>query len=146
MRRLLSLIFLLGLGFVVAVLGTRGADSIEQTPAPVMSMRFFELRPGVKPKAFESFVRTELADALGRGADGMKMHIFKGDRGERKGAYILVWEFDSVATRDRCFPREGRGSSPLFQGVWQRIKGAMSKFKSYVQERDSYTDYVAVSK
>ena len=131
---------------VASALWGRAADSAETPSAPVLSMRAFELKSGVKPGDFENFVRTELADAMGKGADGLKMHIFKGDRGERKGAYILVWEFDSIATRDRFFPREGRGGGPPFQEVWQRIKGAMSKFNSYVQERESYTDYVAVSK
>jgi hypothetical protein len=138
--------FVLGLVFVAAAFWARGADPVEKSTAPVLSMRVFELRPGVKAEAFEGFVRTELAEAVGKGTGGMRMHIFKGDRGEHKGAYILVWEFDSVATRDRYFPREGRGSGQPFQEVWKRIKGAMGKFNSYVQEQESYTDYVAVSK
>jgi hypothetical protein len=146
MRQPFFLIFLVGMALVTAALPARGGDSAEPSTAPVLSMRVFDLKPGVKAEDFETFVRTELTDVLGKGANGMAMHIFKGDRGERKGKYILIWQFDSVATRDRYFPREGHGSGPPFQEVWQRIKGAMHKFSNYVQERESYTDYVALSK
>jgi hypothetical protein len=146
MMRPIVLLSVLGTAFVAAALWARGADPAEKAPVPVLSMRVFALRPGVKAEDFEGFVRTELADAVGKESGGMKMHIFKGDRGTRKGAYILVWEFDSVSTRNQYFPREGRGSGAAFDEIWQRIKGAMSKFNRYVQEEETYTDYVAVTK
>ena len=69
----------------------------------------------------------------------------RGDRGEHKGRYVLVWEFESVAARDQCFPKEGAGSSVAFREAWSRIRVMHNKFGSYVKEKNGYTDYVLVS-
>jgi hypothetical protein len=121
------------------------AEAADAKPAhPDYSMREFELKSGVNPQQFEAFVQTELAKATGADS-GMKLHILRGDRGDRKGAYLLVWEFDSVAARNRYFPKEGGGSSADYQQAWDHIKTVMSKFSSYVNEHFAYTDYVQIS-
>src|SRR5258708_1448380 len=96
MRRELELCFL-ALVLLCAIAGLVPKAANQNRQAAVLSMREFELKPGIKPEAFENFVRDELAAAVAQGKIGMKMHVMKGDRGERKGRYVLVWEFDSVA-------------------------------------------------
>ena len=140
-RPILTLCLLMG----AAGLLVSGADPEEKTPAPVLSMREFELKPGVRAAEFEKFVRGDLAQTVARNVRGMKIEILKGDRGDRKGAYILVWEFDSVATRNRFFPREGGLGGPPFKEAWEQIRTVMGKFKGYVKDLGSYTDYVVVS-
>jgi hypothetical protein len=83
--------------------------------------------------------------SVAKDAAGMKMRILKGDRGARKGRYMLVWEFDSVASRNVYFPREGGFASDAFREAWKRMSAVMDKFKSYVKEPSDYTDYVVVS-
>jgi hypothetical protein len=141
-----TILFLLGLLTCAAPLLVSGADSETNAPAPVFSMREFELKPGVNASDFEQFVRGEMAATVAKNVKGMKIQILKGDRGERKGGYILVWEFDSVATRNLFFPREGGGSGPPFQEAWDHIKTVMGKFKSYTRDPSAYTDYVVVSR
>ena len=140
-RRVLTLLCLL----IGAALLVSGANPEEKPPAPVLSMREFELKPGVRAAEFEKFVRGDLAQTVARNVRGMKIEILKGDRGDRKGAYILVWEFDSVDARNRFFPREGGLGGPPFKGAWEQIKTVMGKFKGYVKDLGSYTDYVVVS-
>jgi hypothetical protein len=125
--------------------GASGADAETNISPPILSMREFELKPGVKASDFERFVQGELAATVAKNVKGMKIKILKGDRGERKGGYILVWEFDSVADRNRFFPKEGGGSSPAFQDAWDHIKAVMGKFKNYTKDLSAYTDYVVVS-
>jgi hypothetical protein len=133
-------LLLLSAAFLVRAAGTN-----QPAAGPVLSMRAFELKPGVKSAVFEDFVRQQLPAALGPDAAGMKMRILKGDRGERKGAYLLVWQFDSVATRDRYFPREGGGSSQEFQGAWKQMLAALEKLRPYVKDPNGYTDYVEIT-
>jgi hypothetical protein len=129
----------------LAGLIVRAAEPTDAEPAhPVYSMREFELKSGVKPEQFEAFVQTELAKAVGTDS-GMKLHILRGDRGDRKGAYLLVWEFDSVAARNRYFPKEGGESNAEYQKAWDHMKTVMSKFSNYVNEHFAYTDYVQIS-
>ncbi len=122
-----------------------GAALETKASAPVLSMREFELRPGVDAVEFERFVRGEMAGTVAANVKGMKVQVLKGDRGRRKGDYMLVWEFDSVATRNQFFPREGGFGGPPFQEAWDRIKTVMGKFRSYTREQSGYTDYVVVS-
>jgi hypothetical protein len=122
-----------------------GADSARKEATPVISVREFELRPGAKAEEFERFVRGEFGAAAVAGRPGVKLRVMKGDRGERKGGYILVWEFDSLATRNECFPQEGGWASSDFRGTLRGLKSAMDKFYGFVKEESSYTDYVTVS-
>ena len=50
-----------------------------------------------------------------------------------------------AAARDRCFPKEGAGSSVAFREPWTRIRVMHEKFGSDVKEKNGYTDYVLVS-
>jgi hypothetical protein len=129
----------------IAVLLVRAVDSTRQSSQPVISVREFDLRSGIKPEEFETYVRQELTHALSQAKTGMRFRILKGDRGDRKGAYLLIWEFDSLAARNEFFPKEGGGASPACQQTWKRIKLAMEKFSIYVKEKHGYTDYVTVA-
>lgn len=129
----------------LAVVLLRGAETGGQGNSPVISVREFELRSGVKPEEFENYARQELTRALSQAKTGTRFRILKGDRGDRKGGYLLIWEFESVAARNEFFPKEGGGASPACQQAWKRIKLAMEKFSIYVKEKRSYTDYVIVA-
>jgi len=145
MHRHRSILALCCLFSISTTLLVRAADPDLKAPAPVLSIREFELKPAVKAEEFEGFVRREMAGVAGTDAAGMKVHILKGDRGARKGRYILIWEFDSAATRNLYFPREGGAASPAYQQVWKRMRAVMDKFSTYVKETPAYTDYVRVS-
>lgn len=123
----------------------RATGSEKSVPEPVFSIREFELRSGVKPEDFENYVQQELTHALSQAKTGAHFRILKGDRGDRKGGYILIWEFESVAARNEFFPKEGGGASAACQQQWKRIKLALEKFSIYVKEKHSYTDYVTVA-
>jgi hypothetical protein len=129
---------------LVAVIFVR-AETRKDSERPVISVREFELRSGVKPEEFENYARQELTHALSAAKTGTRFRILKGDRGDRKGGYLLILEFESVAARNEFFPKEGGGASPACQQAWKRIKLAMEKFNIYVKEKRSYTDYVTVA-
>jgi hypothetical protein len=129
----------------LAIVLVRAEESGGQGNSAVISVREFELRSGVKPEEFENYARQELTRALSQAKTGTRFRILKGDRGDRKGGYLLIWEFESVAARNEFFPKEGGGASPACQQAWKRIKLAMEKFSIYVKEKRSYTDYVTVA-
>src|SRR5215813_12714699 len=144
MRRHLSTILIVCLIAFCAVAFVRAVETGKDGGSPVISIRAFELRSGVKPEEFEKYAREELTRALSQAKRGTRFRILKGDRGDRKGGYLLIWEFESVAARNEFFPKEGGAASPACQQAWKRIKLAMEKFSIYVKEKRSYTDYVMV--
>jgi hypothetical protein len=145
MYRIHSFIAIGCLCCVSAAVAVHAADLETKPSSPVFSMREFELKPGVKAVDFDAFVRKEMAGAIAKDVTGMKMLVLKGDRGARKGAYLLVWEFDSLAVRNHYFPKEGGWNNPAFQQVLNQMQGVMDKFSAYVREQAVYTDYVTVS-
>jgi hypothetical protein len=145
MNRIHSIIAIGCLCCISAAVAVHAADLEIKPSGPVFSMREFELKPGVKAEDFDAFVRKEMAGVIAKDVTGMKMRILKGDRGARKGAYLLVWEFDSLAARNHYFPKEGGWSNPAFQQVLNQMRAVMGKFSAYVREQAAYTDYVTVS-
>ena len=145
MRRNLIAILIASVIVSLTVVLVRGVESAAPAACPVLSVREFELRSGVKPEEFENYARQELTRALSQAKTGAHFRILKGDRGDRKGGYLLIWEFESVAARNEFFPKEGGGASPACQQSWKRIKLALEKFSMYVKEKHSYTDYVTVA-
>jgi hypothetical protein len=138
-------VFIVCLIAFCAVVIVRAVETRNDNGAPVISIREFELRSGVKAEEFERYARQELTRALSQAKTGTRFRILKGDRGDRKGGYLLIWEFESVAARNEFFPKEGGGASAACQQAWKRIKLAMEKFSIYVKEKRSYTDYVTVA-
>jgi hypothetical protein len=71
--------------------------------AKVLGIHEIELRDDVKAEDFERFVIEEVLP-LGALLPGVKQHLLKGDRGNRYGKYVFLFEFASVESRNRFFP------------------------------------------
>ena len=74
------------------------------------------LKPGVSAAEFERFVREEWRPAE---LPGITTSVLKGDRGERAGAYVMLFEFEDAAVRDRYWPPAGGGKAGA---AWQRVR------------------------
>jgi hypothetical protein len=85
MRRNLITFLIASVIVSLAVVLVRGVESDGQGASPVISIREFELRSGVKPDEFEKYAREELTRALSQAKTGAHFRILKGDRGDRKG-------------------------------------------------------------
>ncbi|HBY92930.1 MAG: hypothetical protein M5U01_14885 [Ardenticatenaceae bacterium] len=82
--------------------------------ARVFGIHVVELCPGVTAEEFERFVLETFLPALPVSqTPGVDIHLLKGDRGERAGKYIFMFEFDSIEARNRYFPAPGRPSEEL---------------------------------
>jgi hypothetical protein len=103
-------------------------------------VREIELRPGVDPGEFERFVAEEWYRAWRW--RGVRLRVLKGDRGARVGKYLLLMEFDDVATRDRYFPPPG-GPSEATRRLLEAV-GTVEKRRRALMGRGAWTDYVAV--
>lgn len=118
------------------------AQAQDASTSPVVSVRELQLKDGVSAQEFERYVATEYAPALESAIPGMEVSLLKGDRGKRKNAYLLVWEFDSVQRRNEYFPQEGGPASERLQQLMANMP--RSRLSTFVQARDAsdYTDYV----
>ena len=71
----------------------------------VYGLHRLELRPGVDAEEFERFARQSLQQGLP--VPGWRVSLLKGDRGEQVGAYLFLFEIDSLEARDRVVGPDG---------------------------------------
>jgi hypothetical protein len=111
--------------------------------AKVFGMHTIELRPGVKGEDFERFVEQEvLTQPM---PEGWRLSLLKGDRGERTGKYLALWEIESVAARDRMSPSDNEFSAEG-QAILASWAAVTEKWATYATPiGDIFTDYVVVS-
>jgi hypothetical protein len=79
----------------------------------VFGMHEIELNPGVKEEDFESFVLDEVAKTAFY--PGWTIRLLKGDRGARKGKYLMLIDIESVEARDRFAPADNQASEEAKQ-------------------------------
>jgi hypothetical protein len=116
--------------------------------AKVFGIHKVALRPGVKGEDFESFVRTSMPQLTI--SAGMKVRLLKGDRGDRDGKYLVLFEFDSVEVRDREAPLDA-SASPEAEAAAGTEDPAFAQFAAqwlrfcFAVADPTFTDYVVVA-
>lgn len=112
----------------------------------VVAMREMEVKEG-KEKAFEDFVINTVQPAYQEHIDGMSAYVFKGDRGDRAGKYLLVYTFDTYERRNKYFPKEGEGGSDAMAKAAEGMEDYSGKWEEFMAgdpASGGYTDYVVV--
>jgi len=108
----------------------------------VFGMHMIALRPGVKAEDFEKFVTEEVYPLPWLS----EVYLLKGDRGDREGKYLVMWEFESVEARDRLFPSPGEMSEEA-QQFFESFAPVSEKWATFATPLDTIsTDYVVVGK
>ena len=109
----------------------------------VFGLHEVELPTGVTPEEFERGFGKELASLPDY--QGWKTYLLKGDRGDRAGKFLMLFEIDSVEARDRYFPRPQEESEearrfaeqhPEAEAVWEKY--------AFLFGPHSATDYIVV--
>lgn len=112
----------------------------------VFAIHTIELKPGVRPETFEQFVNEEVSRVPWLA--GWTTLVARGDRGERRGKYVVIHVFDSEATRNMYFPSEGGEISveaqQLFSSAEMQALGERWDALATPLSQTVYTDYVVV--
>lgn len=111
--------------------------------AKVFGIHVIELSEGTTPEFFEKFVIEQFLPALPLSlTPGVKASLLKADRGARADQYLWMFEFDSVETRDKYFPRP--------QSISDELKRLIEPLHDLAQIWDrassrTKTDYVVLA-
>jgi len=108
-----------------------------------------EMHPGVKGEDFERFFREQAASAPM--FPGWSWRLLKGDKGERAGQYMVLFEMESVEARDRFAPPSGETSQETEQfmeahkAIWNPIFEKWATFTpTQFSQNPHFTDYVVI--
>ncbi|MEA1878373.1 MAG: hypothetical protein U9N86_16145 [Bacteroidota bacterium] len=118
------------------------ADIVRPQLGEVIGIHCLDVKTNMQDD-FESFVSEEFNSAMHNKIPGLNLYVLKGDRGERKGHYILVYIFDTVERRSEYIPREGEVTKE-FTKVFKQVSTVFEKFKGFQNDEISYTDYIVM--
>ena len=113
----------------------------------VYGLHEIELHPGVNEEDFEKFVLNEMSAATPY--PGWGMRLLKGDKGARKGKYLLLFDIESVEARDRLDENseEAQAFDKAFREEWDPIFEKWSTFSpTDIGKHPEYTDYLILEK
>lgn len=94
------------------------------------------LKKDVKPEAFHDWINKEIAPSWNKKYPGAGMHLFRADRGDRKGEFLLVTGVARVADRGTLPP-----GSPFTEKVISVSNAASKKPGDFLSSPGSYTEY-----
>lgn len=106
------------------------------------------LKPGVEPAELERFAAEEFAPVVRDVFPGIRVRIYKGERGRAPGSYLLIYEISSLRARDYHFPRPGE-LSPAAQALDKACGAPCEKAWNRLGELTTnlgFTDYYALVK
>jgi hypothetical protein len=100
------------------------------------------LPPGMTAEEYEQLFGKELTSLPD--LQGWKTYLLKGDRGDRAGKLLLMFEIESVEARDRYFPRPRPGGESeefrQFQEQHPEVTAASEKPTGFLVEPHSWTE------
>ena len=109
----------------------------------VYSFHMISLKAGASGRDFERYIQGVLESWTM--LSGMTMRLLKGDRGDREGKYLVMFEFESVERRNQLFPEAGPAARQMSDEFmqWMSAAGpAMAKWDEFATSTDViYTDY-----
>src|SRR5688500_7896723 len=113
----------------------------------VFGMHEIELHPGVNEEDFEDFFLNEVSKAPFY--PGWRARLLKGDRGERKGKYLMLVDIESVEARDRFSPGPNQASeesNQFDQEHKDEVAPIFEKWATFsptqIGQSSKYTDYL----
>jgi hypothetical protein len=112
--------------------------------AKVFGIHHLELKPGADAAEFERIVSDEF-NALPR-FPGWQLSIVKGERGENVGKYVLLFEIESLETRNRDSPGDGTYSpeGEKWRGTAAPTFDKLSSYLTTPLASGVFTDYVTI--
>jgi hypothetical protein len=112
----------------------------------VYSIHLIALKAGASGADFERFFCDEVLSQPA--LSGLTLRLLKGDRGDRKGNYAVMSEFESEARRNELFPQAGPGATQMSEEFMKWMAGVgplLAKWDQLATPIDViYTDYVEV--
>jgi len=113
----------------------------------VYGMHEIELHPGVNEEEFENFFLKEMATSPMY--PGWRVQLLKGDRGARKGKYLVLFDIESLESRDRfsAAPNESSKEADRFEGANEDVlEPLFQKWNAFsptnIALNPNYTDYI----
>lgn len=125
---------------VMAILATCHVAAADEDAGPALyGVHDLKLSADADTAKLDEFLKGKFAETWKEPRDGLTMIVLKGDRGDRKDQYQLVYHYASTKDRDRHFPNNQ--PSQDFAKAVEPTQAAMTEFWGFFEGSVGYTDY-----
>jgi hypothetical protein len=94
------------------------------------------LKADAKPESFQAYFNKEVMPSWNKYKPGNSVFLFKADRGDRKGSYMLVCTSKQVADREKL-----PAGSPFTDKILSGSTANSVRLTNYLSNTDAYTEY-----
>jgi hypothetical protein len=133
---------------VIALTLGSAASALAQAPTGdnarrVMALREVTLKNGASAQEFEKYFSEVYARTMAERIPGLQVYLLRGERGERQGKYVMVYELDSLARRNEYWPQPDVASERITQ-LTQNMP--QFEFDKHLEagSGNAYTDYLVL--
>jgi len=135
------LLICLLLGFSMTQLS---AQTLKKGAVVAVSTYELILSPDVSMNQFIDFYNNKYIPEYEKNFPGVKMYPLMGDRGENKNIAGGMLVFESVAVRDKYYPKENEEVSEITAAANEKMQaiGAEATKLVVVFTRETYTDWI----
>jgi len=102
----------------------------------VLVVNHVKLKKDVKPDSLESYFYREIAPDWNKPDAVNKLYLYKGDRGNQKGSWMLVCASNKLADRQKL-----PTGSPFTDGILSGVAGQPIKLSNILANSNEYTEY-----
>jgi hypothetical protein len=111
----------------------------------IIAVRFFNVDAD-KQTEFETFIEDVFHPSYQENIEGYYNYVLKGDRGDKKGIYMLLTVFDTADRRNEYYPVPLDPASESFMSQYEKVSHIDDQFRTFLPENIDfdYTDYIVV--
>ena len=133
--------------FTIPVIDTFAQVSeAEKNKARVYGLHMIDLKPGVTGEQFEDFFANRYLPLWN--APGWTIRLLKGDRGDRAGRYLVMYEIETMDVRDQLAPESNVFVEDFYDKHFKVLEGVAEEWRKlalFPSESTIYTDYYVVA-
>ena len=126
---------------LILLVGTTIGQTLQKGSIIGVHHMTISLNPDVTMNQFLDVFKNEWIPEAEKQLDGWKAFIVKGNKGEHKNEYGLVWYIESVEDRDKYYDDEGNLNEAGKVGI-EKMREVDEKLEKLGTWSSKYTDWV----
>jgi len=120
------------------------AQSLKKGAVVAVSTYEMILNPDVSMNQFLDFYINKYIPEFEKNFPGVKEYVMLGDRGENKNKIGGILVFESVAVRDKYYPKEDGTESEIATAATKKMEAINAEMSRFIVagSRKTYTDWI----
>jgi hypothetical protein len=126
----------IGLSLSTILILARTGHSQSMKIGETLIVNNVSLKKGIEPESFQNYFDKKIAPSWTKNEKGNNIYLFRADRGDKKGSFLLICTSTQKADRTKLPP-----GSPFTDKVLSGNNPGSIKLSGFITNPDAYTEY-----